>query len=133
VINNTQGDIMANIERGMREIEILTDYLNNVIITTGRPIDRDNHTLWKKFFHHYDNVDWTNMIGAMDLIKEHYPEAFKIFHSQAIADAREILSDQDNQRGRILDTRPHKNRAWKAAMAIREVVNTVNGLDIPNK
>ena len=39
----------VDIERGMREMDLLTDYLNQVIINTGRPIERDNHGLWKKF------------------------------------------------------------------------------------
>ena len=71
------------------------------------------------------------MIAALDLIKEHYPEAFELFHAQAINDARNTIAESD--RGRILDTAPHKTKAWKTAMAIREVVNTVNGVCIDNK
>ena len=123
---------MTDIERGMRELEILTDYLNDTIIKTGRAIERDNHGLWKKFFHHYNNQDWDNMITALELIKEHYPEAFERFHSQALMEARDVLAQDASKHTRILDTKPYKNKAWKTAMAAREVLNSVNGVNIPN-
>lgn len=123
---------MSNIERGMREIEVLTDYLNNTILMTGKPIERDNHSLWKRFFHHYNNTDWDNMLTAMELIKDNYPDAFKIFHKQALSDARDVLASAGSEHTRILDTGPYKTKAWRVAMAIREVVNAVNGVDIPN-
>ena len=123
---------MANIERGMRELEILTDYLNDVILKTGKAIERDNHDLWKKFFHHYNNQDWDNMLSALELIREHYPDAFERFHSQAMLDAREALATEGSEHRRVLDTRPHKTKAWRTAMAIREVLNAVNGVSIPN-
>ena len=122
----------ARIERGMRELEVLTDYLNDVIVKTGKPIERDNHGLWKRFFHHYNNEDWANMLAALELIKEHYPEHFETFHSQALRDAIEVLTDHSAEHRRILDTKPYKTKAWKTAMAIREVVNGVNGVTIPN-
>mgnify|MGYP003340506410 CR=1 FL=1 len=59
------------IERGMRECELLTDYLNDTIIKTAQPLQQDNHTLWRKFFHHYNNQDWANMLAALDLIYGH--------------------------------------------------------------
>jgi hypothetical protein len=123
---------MADIERGVREMEILTEYLNRVITMTGKPIERDNHSLWKKFFHHWNNEDWDNMITALEAIKEHYPEAFERFHTQALVDAREVLAQESSKSARILDTKPYKTRAWKMAMAIREVINNINGVNIPN-
>lgn len=122
----------AKLERGMRELEILTDYLNDIIIKTGKAIERDNHGLWKKFFHHYNNEDWANMLAALTLIKEHYPDAFQLFHSQALTDATEILATKASDSARVLDTKPYKTKAWRTAMAIREVINTVNGVNIPN-
>lgn len=123
---------MANIERGMRELEVLTDYLNDIIIKTGKPIERDNHGLWKKFFHHYNNEDWDNMLEALDLIHEHYPEAFEVFNTQALRQAREILADKGSESARVLDTKPYKTQAWRCAMSIREVINRLNGVNIPN-
>jgi hypothetical protein len=31
-----------------------------------------------------------------------------------------------------MDTKPYKIKAWKAAMAVREVINNLNGVNIPN-
>lgn len=123
---------MSNLERGMRELEVLTDYLNDIIIKTGRAIERDNHTLWKRFFHHYSNQDWDNMLSALELIKEHYPEHVQVFHSQAIMGARDILASAASEHGRVLDTKPYKTQAWRTAMAAREIINSVNGVNIPN-
>ena len=69
---------------------------------------------------------------ALDEIKEHYPEVFKPFHKQAIADAIDVLENYGT-RARVLDTTMHKAKAWKVAMAIREIHNGVHGLDIPNR
>lgn len=126
---------MANqrIERGMRELEVLTDYLNDTIQRTGQPLQRDNHTLWKRFFHHWNNEDWSAMLEALDLIQEHFPEAFEAYHRQAIREARNTLAEAAGESHRILDTKYHKTKAWRTAMAIREIINTVNGVDIPNK
>lgn len=123
---------MADIERGIREVEILSDYLNDIILKTGRTIERDNHGLWKKFFHHYNNQDWDNIITAMEEILEAYPEAFEKFHRQAIFEARDVLTNEASKSQRIMDTRPYKIKAWKAAMAVREVINNLNGVHIPN-
>lgn len=122
---------MANIERGMREIEVLTDYLNDIIVKTGRAIDIDNHKLWRRFFHHWTNEDWENMLAALDLIQQHYPEVFQKFHRQAILEARSVLSTASDLH-RILDTKPHKSKAWRVAMSVREIVNELNGVVIPN-
>ena len=123
---------MADLARGIREVEILTDYLNDIIIKTGKSIERDNHGLWKKFFHHYNNEDWHNIISAMEEIRSAYPEAFERFHTQAIFEARDILTNEASASQRIMDTKPYKTRAWKAVMAVREVVNNLNGVSIPN-
>lgn len=121
------------IERGMREMEVLTDYLNNIIISTGKPIQHDNHGLWRRFFHHYNNEDWSNMLEALELIQQHYPDAFQRFHIQSMVDAREVLAQANSESHRILDTKPYKTRAWRMAMTIREVINAVNGVNIPNE
>ena len=123
---------MADLERGIREIEVLTDYLNDIILKTGRAIERDNHSLWKKFFHHYNNQDWANILEALKAIHEQYPEMFETYHTQAMRDVEEILSTEAANKARVMDTKPYKNKAWKAAMAIREVVNRLNGVSIPN-
>jgi hypothetical protein len=124
---------MADIARGIREVEVLTDYLNDIIVKTGRAIEHDNHSLWKKFFHHYNNDDWDNIISAMEEIQAAYPDAFERFHSHAIFEAREVLTNEASRSQRIMDTRPYKNKAWKAAMAVREVINNLNGIRIPNE
>ena len=123
---------MADIERGIREVEVLTDYLNDIILKTGRAIEHDNHSLWRRFFHHYNNHDWDNIITAMEEIQAAYPEAFERFHRQAILEAREVLATETSRSQRVMDTRPYKNKAWKAAMAVREVINNLNGVSIPN-
>jgi len=123
---------MADLARGIREIEILTDYLNDIILKTGLAIERDNHGLWKKFFHHYDNKDWENILEALQAIHEQYPEAFETYHTQAMRDVADILSSEASAKARVMDTKPYKTKAWKAAMAIREIVNSLNDVSIPN-
>ena len=69
----------TSIERGMRELEVLTDYLNDTIQRTGQPLQRDNHTLWKRFFHHYNNQDWSDNFDS------------KFFHKVNISEAHEYI------------------------------------------
>lgn len=123
---------IKSIERGMRECEVLTEYLNNIILNTGTAIRRDNHGLWKRFFNHYNNEDWHNMITAMELIHDQYPDAFELFHTQAMRTARETLTTHGADHRRVLDTGPYKSQAWRMGMAIREVLNHLEGKHIPN-
>jgi len=46
-------------------------------------------------------------------------------------EARAVLSSSSDLH-RIMDTKPHKTKAWRVAMSIREIVNALNGVDIPN-
>lgn len=111
----------------------LTKFLNSVIIETNDEIKENNHELWNRFFHEWSNADWDGMLTAMEHLEATAPWLFEPFHRRNLLEARKAWHKQRSCDDRILDTKPHKRKAWKMAMTIREVVNAINGVDLPNK
>ena len=119
----TASDLLVNI----------TDYLNTLIRKTGKRIDINNHALWDQYFHKWSNQDWDVMLSALEELIQRQPHLFEAYHKRAVQEARTAWHAQKNANDRILDTKRHKRKAWACVMTIREVVNRINGLDIPNE
>lgn len=111
----------------------ITQYLNEIIRATGKQIDINNHALWDKYFHTWTNQDWDIMLSALESLVETTPDLFKPWHKRNIQEARSAWHAQKNKSDRILDSKKHKRKAWACVMTIREVVNAINGVDIPNE
>jgi hypothetical protein len=111
----------------------LTDYLNTIIRKTNKQIDINNHALWDKYFHRWSNADWDVMLTALEELIQLQPHLFEAWHKRAVQEARTAWHAQKNLNDRILDSKRHKRKAWGCAMTIREVVNRINGVDLPNE
>jgi hypothetical protein len=111
----------------------ITEYLNAIIRTTGRAIDINNHALWDRYFHRWTNQDWDIMLTALEDLVSAHPDLFKPWHRRNIQAARSAWHAQKNKSDRILDSKRHKRKAWACVMTIREIVNAVNAVDLPNE
>lgn len=111
----------------------ITRYLNTVITTTGRAIDINNHELWNQYFHKWTNQDWDVMLSALEDLIRVQPHLFESWHKRNIQEARTAWHAQKNSTDRILDTKRHKRKAWACVMTIREVVNKILDIDLPNE
>lgn len=121
--HETASDIMVD----------LTNYLNNIIRKTGKAIDINNHALWNKYFHKWSNHDWDMMLSALEELLKVQPHLFEPWHVRNIQAARTAWSLHKSSTDRILDSKRHKSKAWACAMTIREIVNRIEGIDLPNE
>ena len=111
----------------------ITNYLNTVIRKTGKAIDINNHALWDQYFHTWTNQDWDLMLSALEGLAQTQPHLFESWHKRNIQDARSAWHSQKNSTDRILDTKRHKRKAWACVMTIREVINKILDVDLPNQ
>lgn len=111
----------------------ITQYLNNTIVKTGRAIDINNHELWSKYFHTWTNQDWDLMLSALEDLIRTQPHLFEAWHKRNVQEARTAWHAQKNPNDRILDSKRHKRKAWACVMTIREVINKILDIDIPNE
>lgn len=120
---------------GVKNCEAITDLLNGIIQTTGKAIDIDNQLIWRDFLHQpeVNNEFWEDTIQAMEMLARELPKTFKDFNRQAVWDARSALDEYKDSNPRSMDTKPCKGKTWKLIMSIREVINAVNEVNIPNR
>lgn len=120
---------------GVKNCEAITDLLNGIIKDTGKAIDIDNQSIWKGFLHQsdVDNEFWEDTIQAMEMLERECRDKFKVFNREAVWNAREALDAGKSSHPRTMDTKFNKGKTWKLIMSIREVINEINELDIPNK
>jgi len=57
-----------SIERGLDHIESICDYLNTLIVSTNREIDRNDKTLWGEYLHKWKNSDWEDVLNAYEYV-----------------------------------------------------------------
>lgn len=126
---------MSNALKGCDNCREIADRLNNIIQSTGTAIAIDNQKIWKDFLHKkdVDNEYWDDTLTALEMLRQNAPGAFKTFNSTAINEARWALTAGKSSHPRCLDTKENKGKEWKLIMSIREVVNAIYGVDIPNK
>jgi len=97
--------------------------IQNEIIKEEGKIEKDDKRIWGLILHEYNNEDWLEVLRAMGKLIELYPEFAEPFHVSAVRDATEAILDNQKYHSRVLDTKPHKKKAWKALMSAREVWN----------
>lgn len=120
---------------GVKNCEAIADLLNDIIVSTGKPIDIDNQMIWGGFLHQpeVDNDFWEDTLAAMEMLERECKRAFKPFNREAVWAAREALDAGKSGHPRTMDTKFNKGKTWKLIMSIREVVNSINEVDLPNK
>lgn len=124
---------MPNADRGVDLIAELTYTLNKIILESGEAIDINNKEIWDGYLHKYSNEDWDDMLAAIEGMYECMPGIFKPFHEDAMVQAKMTLDKYAPSQNRVLDHKDHKKKAWKMIMAMRELLNIFNGVDIPNR
>lgn len=128
---------MSNIVAGIKNCEMITDLLNDIIRDSGK-IDINNSTIWQGFLHQpeVDNTFWEDTLTALETLMEHAPDAFSATNKTQIWDARSVFNQYKDRHLRVLDTKQDgmslKTYAWKTIMTTREVINAINGVDLPN-
>lgn len=123
---------MANPAKGIDLWQDITATLNDIITTTGKKIDINNPTIWQEYLHRWDNTDWADMLSAFDAVLQQRPDLMKPFHKRNFENAVTVLNLGKDQSDRILDKKANKRVAWAMIMTLREVLNELNEVDIPN-
>ena len=120
---------------GVKNCEAITDLLNGIIKDTGKAIDIDNQKIWSGFLHQreVDNEFWEQTLDAMEMLVREVPRKFKPFNREAVYNAREALKSCSQNHPRCMDQKDNKGKTWKLIMSIREVINAINEIEIPNK
>jgi len=131
-------NIMATIEPldpGRILINEITQVLNDIILSTGKTIPLNNSTIWDQYLHKWTNQDWADMLDAFIDMCDKRPDLAKPFHQQACETAVMIMHKNSllKNEPRILDSKANKKTAWKMIMAMRELSNAHNGINIPNE
>lgn len=128
------GTIMSLVN-GVKNCEAITDLLNGIIKDTGRAIDIDNQKIWSGFLHQreVDNEFWAETLEAMEMLVREVPRKFKPFNREAVYNAREALNKSWDLHPRCMDQKDNKGKTWKLIMSVREVINEINEVSIPNK
>lgn len=128
----------ANIVNGIKNCEMITEMLNGIIRESGR-IDINNKTIWQGFLHQpeVDNEFWEDTLTALEALMDHAPYAWSVVNKGQIWDARSAFDQNKHLHHRCLDAKiggkSLKGFAWKTIMTTREVINAINGVDLPNK
>ena len=110
--------------------------LNLQILNEGA-ISINNPTIWKGFLHQMDNAVWRGCLGALKELSLEYPQYFQTYQITAIDQGLAALNKFDSYYDKVLDmpnkTLGHKKIAWACLMTIREVMNSIEGVRIPNE
>lgn len=123
---------MANFERGLELWESLTATLNEQITVTGKKIDINNPTIWNNWLHQLTNQDWEDMLAAFAECFQEDSNIAKAYHVNNVERARSTLLRGDPNK-RILDQKINKKIAWATMMTLREVMNGIRDVNIPNE
>lgn len=123
---------MANPARGVELWSDITATLNEIIETTGKKIDINNTKIWKEYLHTWDNNDWQDIFSAVEAVLFQRPDIFKKYHIKNYEEALMVLKLGLGLSDRVLDKKQNKKHAWAMIMTLREVLNTLNGVDLPN-
>lgn len=128
---------MSNIVAGVRNCEIIAEHLNEIIAKTGR-IDINNKEIWQGFLHQpeINNQFWEETLSALEMLMREAPDCFTATNKNQIWDARSVFDEYKDRHPRVLDStqagKSLKGYAWKTMMTTREVINAINGVDLPN-
>jgi hypothetical protein len=124
---------MANVAKGLDQIGEIAECLNDIIINTGKSLQKDNKTIWEGFLHRWDNQDWLDMLEGFHAISESSPESVRPYHKNNAEMARTAILKNKAKSDRVLDTKLHKHTAWAMINTFREVWNNLHDKNIPNE
>jgi hypothetical protein len=128
-------------EQGIELWSQVAELLNDEIRRGGK-VSRNNRRIWDTLLHRWTNLEWAAVIAVMRDCMDTNPELFKGYHETAVLTADMTLtrywdtptgkSKTWGPQGRILDQPEHKALAWQTLMAMREIWNKIQGVDLPN-
>lgn len=124
---------MANPARGIDHWQAITATLNDTIINTGKKIDINNPTIWGEYLHRWDNSDWLDILSAFDAVLQQRPDLMRPFHKRNYENAITVLNLGKDISDRVLDKKANKKIAWAMIMTLREVLNELNEVNLPNE
>ena len=124
-----------NLVNGIKNCEHITNLLNHIIKDTGTAIAIDNKKIWTGFLHQrdIDNDFWLDTIDAMEMLVREVPRKFRPFHRDAIIAARTAWIRWSDDNPRCMDQKENKGITWRLIMSVREVINAINEVDVPNR
>jgi hypothetical protein len=128
---------MANLSNGYELCQAITDLLNSIIVNSGKQIDKNEKAIWDGFLHQATNQDWEDIFAAFKHMINTGGVHLTHYQQTRFDEAYTTFQQDKHRRERCMDIKyKFKNTkvlSWGMIMVIREVVNTINGVDIPNK
>lgn len=122
------------IAHGLNQLDEIAKILN--AIARVESIPRDRKEIWDRI-HGMSMEDWAAVYAALGVINQMEPGSFTDSDRDTIAHAAEAWAKADAL-GKDFVGQPyvkhkgHKNEAWQTYMRIREILNRMRGIYIPN-
>jgi hypothetical protein len=122
-----------NLERGVELWGSLAELLNDIILHTGKQIQKDNKAIWDGFLHKWSNQDWMTALEAVAHLAQTHPEVFHKGQKETIGEAVKTLLKGSPYYERVMDRKMNKSIEWRTIMVMRELWNQARAVDIPNE
>lgn len=125
---------LNQIAHGLNQIDEIAKILNDIAKVESIPKDRKE--IWDRI-HGMSMEDWAAIYAALGVVKELEPGSFTESDERVIGQAAEAWHKADAL-GKDFVGQPyvkhkgHKNEAWQTYMRIREILNRMRGIYIPN-
>ena len=131
-------------DQGIDLISDVCEYLNSVITSTGKQLDKNDATLWGNYLHKWKNDEWQCVFDAFEYILNDQGIFLDPADQKAIDNARFNLKMYSKHTERAMDIRRGTQLAkklkaytqgntWQALMVIRDVYTKVIGSRIKNE
>ena len=125
---------MANFNNGIRQWQAIAEELNDIIVSTGKKIDRDNPRIWEGYLHRWSNQDWLDMLAAFAAALELDPRLAQPYRKNNLERARiKVINAREGERPLDRKSKGGKATAWAMINTLRETWNEIEGIDIPNE
>ena len=98
-----------------------SDYLNNIIETTGREIPKSHKGIWSNFMGKWKDAEWAKVIIYCDDELYNYPWKFTEWHKKTIQKAVTTFEDNYNPSKTDNCMKSHKSITWNILMMLKEV------------
>ena len=132
------------VDRGIDLIAEVCEYLNGVITSTRKQLDRNDKTLWGEYLHVWTNDEWTCIFEAFDYICDRQGIFLDEQDQKAMDNARFNLKAYAKHTERAMDIRRDtkiskrlgvstQGQTWHALMVIREIYSQVLGTNCDNR
>lgn len=129
------GDIkMANFNNGVRQWQAIAEELNDIIVTTGKKIDKDDQRIWGGYLHRWSNDDWRDILSAFAAALEAEPTLAQPYRKTNLERARaKVFAAKEGERPLDRKSKGGKAVAWAMINTLRETWNELEGIDIANE